>query len=462
MRGGNMSRYPWRDTSEDIAKQSGSQWETPAGAQEKADKALADAKEYTDEQNQNFNDHIENTVIHVTQSDKDYWNNHIQDNVRHVTSAEHAKLTNIQEGAEVNQNAFSIIKSPGRNDVTAKLKQDSLNLAGGTGIAITTNEVTNTVTFSATGEALPGPHGGSHNIIDGSDPIPDLVQLREDFDNLTPSEIGAETPEGAQSKADAVGQAIQGNLTTHASTQVFEDEAHGLRVTDGALEWFNGTEWVAVQSGGSAQLAAESYYVNAATGDNNNDGLTVGTPFKTIQKAVDTISKLDHPLTISINLAAGTYDESVIISLMGVGRLNIKGAPNASLSPSYKIRSIAVQYCEKRVNIEGVELTATSSHAIQVIQSKWVGLFQSVMTVSATGVYGVTTENSNMWVSGCAIANRYAAIFSNMCSTVHSSGNTGGGNTFGLQARASSTIGKEGTQPSGATAESAAGGSVIR
>jgi WD40 repeat protein len=209
MRGGNMSRYPWRDTSEDIAKQSESQWETPAGAQEKADKALDDAKEYTDEQNQNFNDHIENTVIHVTQNDKDRWNNHIEDTVKHLTSAEHTKLTNIQDGAEVNQNAFAVIKSPGRNDVNAKLKQDYLNLVGGTGIAITTNEVTNAVTFSATGEALPGPHGGSHNIIDGSDPIPDLVQLREDFDNLTPSEIGAETPTGAQEKVDLAKSSVE-------------------------------------------------------------------------------------------------------------------------------------------------------------------------------------------------------------------------------------------------------------
>ncbi|MED5019334.1 hypothetical protein P9847_18695 [Paenibacillus chibensis] len=44
-----MSRYPWRDTSEDIAGQSGSQWETPGGAQVKADKAQENAESYTDE-----------------------------------------------------------------------------------------------------------------------------------------------------------------------------------------------------------------------------------------------------------------------------------------------------------------------------------------------------------------------------------------------------------------------------
>lgn len=44
-----MSRFPWRNTSEDIAEQSSSQWETPGGAQAKADKAQENAEKYSDE-----------------------------------------------------------------------------------------------------------------------------------------------------------------------------------------------------------------------------------------------------------------------------------------------------------------------------------------------------------------------------------------------------------------------------
>ncbi|WP_339197887.1 phage tail protein [Paenibacillus sp. FSL P4-0176] len=44
-----MSRYPWRNTSEDIAQEAQSQWETPGGAQEKADAAEQAAKDYSDE-----------------------------------------------------------------------------------------------------------------------------------------------------------------------------------------------------------------------------------------------------------------------------------------------------------------------------------------------------------------------------------------------------------------------------
>lgn len=69
-----MSRYPWRDTSTDIAGGQPPQWETPQGAQVKADEALKESKDYTDEQNVNFNAHIEDTTIHVTPADKANWN----------------------------------------------------------------------------------------------------------------------------------------------------------------------------------------------------------------------------------------------------------------------------------------------------------------------------------------------------------------------------------------------------
>lgn len=69
-----MSRYPWRDTSTDIAGGQPPQWETPQGAQAKADEALKESKEYTDEQNAGFTEHIQDAAIHVTPADKANWN----------------------------------------------------------------------------------------------------------------------------------------------------------------------------------------------------------------------------------------------------------------------------------------------------------------------------------------------------------------------------------------------------
>lgn len=69
-----MSRYPWRDTSTDIAGGQPPQWETPQGAQVKADKALEEANAYTDEKTETFMDHVSDTTIHVTPADKTNWN----------------------------------------------------------------------------------------------------------------------------------------------------------------------------------------------------------------------------------------------------------------------------------------------------------------------------------------------------------------------------------------------------
>ncbi|OPG98612.1 hypothetical protein B2I21_09735 [Chryseobacterium mucoviscidosis] len=92
---------------------------------------------------------------------------HAADMVKHVTQAEHDKLNGIAAGAEVNQNAFSKI-----NDVSAGSKTDTVTLVGGTGITITTDPANKRVSFTATGEATPGPHALSH-IQGGTDVIPD-------------------------------------------------------------------------------------------------------------------------------------------------------------------------------------------------------------------------------------------------------------------------------------------------
>jgi len=71
----------------------------------------------------------------------------------YLTSAERTKLSGIATGAEVNQNAFSNVAVTGQDAVAADGKTDTLNLSAGTGITITTNATTDTVTItnSATG-----------------------------------------------------------------------------------------------------------------------------------------------------------------------------------------------------------------------------------------------------------------------------------------------------------------------
>lgn len=138
-----MTLYPWRqygkNTTEEIASQVESQWETPGGAQQKADQAEENAKKYADE---NF-----------------------------------AK------------NAFSKVASPGRATVESEDKEDTLTLEAGTGIAITTDPAQKKVTIWTQGDSAPGVHGETHNH-DGSDPIPDLVQLRDDYEQNAVKKTG--------------------------------------------------------------------------------------------------------------------------------------------------------------------------------------------------------------------------------------------------------------------------------
>lgn len=91
---------------------------------------------------------------------------HISDKVVHVTQEDHDKLDGIQEGAEVNQNAFAKV-----NDIEAAAPSSQLFIVGGLGITVTTNPNTGEVTVTATGESAPGAHGSTHTE-HGADPIP--------------------------------------------------------------------------------------------------------------------------------------------------------------------------------------------------------------------------------------------------------------------------------------------------
>lgn len=249
-----MSRYPWRNTSEDIAAEANSQWETPAGAQEKADAAEQAAKDYSDG---NLNAHIgtggaahavvvaggaagfmtgadktkldgvapgANNYIHpathppsiiaqdsgnrfVTDAEKADWNNKATGSLATpstdgmMAAADKGKLDGVQTGAEANQNAFT-----GVNNVLATNKTDTLQITGGTGISVTTNPANKQVTVTATGTATPGAHASSH-ITGGTDVIPNAVTngnsgLMSGADAQF-VRIEGETKAGAQNKADA-------------------------------------------------------------------------------------------------------------------------------------------------------------------------------------------------------------------------------------------------------------------
>ncbi|MDH6483977.1 hypothetical protein, partial [Paenibacillus sp. PastH-2] len=85
-------------------------------------------------------------------------NTHTGDSTIHTTASEKSKLAGIAAGAEVNQNAFATVRISGQADVVADAKSDVLTLAAGTGITISTDAASDTVTVTATGNQTPGAH----------------------------------------------------------------------------------------------------------------------------------------------------------------------------------------------------------------------------------------------------------------------------------------------------------------
>lgn len=96
---------------------------------------------------------------------------------------------------------------------------------------------------------------------------------------------------------------------------------------------YSRSEVIEIPSGGGRDIltSARTYYV-ATTGSDSNDGRTVGSPFLTIQHAVDIISQaLDLSIySVTIQLANGTYNISggIAVSLkscVGSGTVVIQG-----------------------------------------------------------------------------------------------------------------------------------------
>lgn len=78
-----------------------------------------------------------------------------------MTGADKRKLDGIAPGAEVNQNAFSKVAVSGQTTVEADTKTDTLTLAAGSNVTITTNASSDTVTIAATVPTITDTYSGT-------------------------------------------------------------------------------------------------------------------------------------------------------------------------------------------------------------------------------------------------------------------------------------------------------------
>ncbi|MET1173763.1 tail fiber protein [Paenibacillus amylolyticus] len=201
---------------------------------------------------------------------------HTGDTVKHVTQAEHDKLNGIAAGAEVNQNAFSMI-----NDVSAGSKTDTVTLVGGTGVVITTDPDNKRISFTITGESTPGAHALSH-LPGGTDVIPNAVTgglsgLMSGADAKFVRQDG-ETKTGAQAKADAVKEYVDEQISaippvndasqTEKGITMLSDATDGIRSNVAATEKAVGLAFQAgVERKAEVVAALNSIGVSASTNE---------------------------------------------------------------------------------------------------------------------------------------------------------------------------------------------------
>lgn len=374
---------------------------------------------------------------------------HIGDAGVHLSGADRDKLDGIEPGAEPNQNAFAQV-----NNVVAASESDTLTIAGGTGITISTNPTTKTVTVTATGTATPGAHGSSHDN-DGSDPIPDLVALRGEFDALTAADIGAETPDGAQARVDAL--AGVGNTKTVA--EVAGDVADVTAQMADTTNNFNSHKANTLMDGvhGLSTTANITLYCDFANGNDSYNGLAPASPLKSIGAALAKIPLIiNHDVIINVVGPSNYYEVVNINGFLGKGSLSLVGnaAPIVSI--------INIRNCFIKVTVSGILADSITAPAYYAYNSKFARFDGCSVTAAAAAQYGFYFEHSFGEMLNCIASNRLTAIRAYGTSKVVSMNNSGSGNSAGLYAEFGADIRKSGTQPGGATAEGAgAGGQIL-
>lgn len=72
--------------------------------------------------------------------------------------------------------------------------------------------------------------------------------------------------------------------------------------------------------------ADRTYFVNDTTGNDTNDGLSSGAPFKTVQKGIDIAAGLNLAgFTVTISVADDTYNEDLVFKTQPTGVVSLQG-----------------------------------------------------------------------------------------------------------------------------------------
>lgn len=161
---------------------------------------------------------------------------------------------------------------------------------------------------------------------------------------------------------------------------------------------YDGTKWWAsvIQPVLTQNL---NLYVNGSTGNDSNNGLTTGTAFATIQKAVSKVQSLNlNGFTATINVADGSYAGPVALGTLTGGTATIVGNPGAPQNCSVvSAAGSGFILSAGRWNINGFRINAQSASGTD----PGAGVY--------SGASGANASVQNLYFVGCAGGHLYAS-----------------------------------------------------
>ncbi|MCY9760432.1 hypothetical protein M5X06_12965 [Paenibacillus alvei] len=201
------------------------------------------------------------------------------------------------------------------------------------------------------------------------------------------------------------------------------------------------------------------YFVDAANGDDTNDGLSKMSAFKTITKAVNMIEGVT--LTrVSITLLPGVYDEDVKIeNRLRCQTIELKGETTSA--DLYQVSSITINNVTNRVGISNIEITTTTTTGISIVYCNRTSIENVLIRANAPSQHGISSYDGNAHIINCHISNRNAAIAADTRSYFYCANCTGTGNKIGILSQFGSILCVNGTIPQGLTAEYIAGSGQV-
>ncbi len=173
-------------------------------------------------------------------------------------------------------------------------------------------------------------------------------------------------------------------------------------------------------------------YVSANTGSDISGNGSQLNPFKTIQHAIDILPKDLNGYVATIQVADGTYNESIVISGFKTGIIHLKTIRNDTISSLTKVTSITCQHNSAYIVIHGFDITTSLSYGITCVHCADI-MINSVRCVGVAKTFrGIYIEESGICrVLNCEISNKeYAVYITNANGYVMTSSGTG--NTYGI------------------------------